>query len=271
MPRYDFKSLSGQDFEELVRDLLQAEWKIALEAFRSGRDQGIDFRYAPADNGATIIQCKHYATSGFAKLLTNLRTNELPKVQRLSPARYVVVTSVSLTPGNKDKIIKTLQPFVLSVRDIIGADDIEGLLTLHSDVERANFKLWLASTSVLDRVLHNATMCQTDFEVDHIRRKLPLFVKNDAFPRAIEILNNNRIVIVTGPPGIGKTTLAEMILYAHLEDGYEPVAIKAEIAEAKELFKSSHKQIFYYDDFLGQTFLGDRREFLGRNHCCLIV
>ncbi|MDP3599253.1 MAG: restriction endonuclease, partial [Nitrospirota bacterium] len=61
MARYDFKSLSSQDFEELIRDLLQAEWKLALEAFRSGRDHGIDLRYASAAGGATIIQCKHYA------------------------------------------------------------------------------------------------------------------------------------------------------------------------------------------------------------------
>ena len=38
---------------DLVRDLLQAEWKVALEAFKSGRDKGIDLRYSPADAGKT--------------------------------------------------------------------------------------------------------------------------------------------------------------------------------------------------------------------------
>jgi len=69
MPRYDFKSLSSQDFEELARDLLQAEWKVRLEAFKAGKDKGIDLRYAPAHKGKTIIQCKHFVGSGFAKLL----------------------------------------------------------------------------------------------------------------------------------------------------------------------------------------------------------
>jgi len=271
MPRYDFKSLSSQDFEELIRDLLQTEWNVALEAFRTGRDGGIDLRYAQADGGATVIQCKHYAASGFAKLLAHLRDGERPKIARLGPTRYVVATSVSLTPGNKDGIVEALRPFVLGVRDVLGADDIEGLLSRHPGVERANFKLWLTSTSVLDRVLHNAAVCQTDFEVERLRRKLPVFVKNDAYPRATEILDQTRIVVVSGTPGIGKTTLAEMLLYAHLEDGYEPIVIKAEIAEAKQLFKPALKQVFYYDDFLGQTFLGDRREYLGRNQDAAMV
>lgn len=51
MSRYDYRSLSSQDSEELTRDLLQAEWNIALEAFKTGRDSGIDLRYAPADGG----------------------------------------------------------------------------------------------------------------------------------------------------------------------------------------------------------------------------
>ena len=271
MPRYEFRSLSSQDFEELIRDLLQAEWGVALEAFRTGRDRGIDLRYAPTDGGATIIQCKHYAASGFAKLLAHLCDGELQKIRRLAPARYVVATSVSLTPGNKDEIVAALQPFVLSVRDVLGADDVEGLLGRHPEVERANLKLWLTSTSVLERVLHNATLSQTDFEVDRLRRKLPLFVKSDAYSRATAILHQTRIVVVTGAPGIGKTTLAEMLLYAHLEDGYEPIAIKSEIAEATNLFKSTRKQAFYYDDFLGQTFLGDRRDYLGRNQDAAMV
>lgn len=272
MSRYDYRSLSSQDFEELTRDLLQAEWNVALEAFKTGRDKGIDLRYSHADGGKTIVQCKHYAGSGFAKLLDHLRDIEKPKIERLKPVRYVVVTSVGLTPNNKDEIARALHPFVVNVRDIMGAQDIDGLLNRHSGVERANFKLWLTSTNVIERVLHNAEICQTEFEVARIRKKLPLFVQSKAFPRAMQMLEERRIVVISGAPGIGKTTLAEMLLYTHLEQGYEPVVIKAEIAEGKSLFKAdTTKQVFYYDDFLGQIYLGDRTEYLGRNQDAVLT
>ena len=265
MARYDFSTLSSQDFEELSRDLLQAEWDVPLEAFKSGRDKGIDLRYIRVERGATIIQCKHFLRSGFAKLLSHLAKLERPKIEQLKPARYVLVTSVSLTPGNKDAILEALAPFVKSVDDIIGAGDIEGLLSRHPAVERRNFKLWLTSTDVIERVLHNAEICQTEFEVQRIRKKLPLFVQSAVFPRAMKMLNDGRITVISGPPGIGKTTLAEMLLYTYLEQGYEPVVIKAEISEGKQFFRNSEKRIFYYDDFLGQIYLGDHTEYLGRN------
>ncbi len=178
---------------------------------------------------------------------------------------------MALSPGNKDDIVRALHPFVINVADVISAGDLEGLLSKHSEVERTNFKLWLTSTNVIERVLHNAEVCHTEFEIDRIRRKLPLFVQSDAFPRAMELLERSRVAVISGAPGIGKTTLAEMLLYRHLEQGYEPVAIQADIAEGKKFFKPDAKRLFYYDDFLGQFFLGDRAEYFGRNQDMAIV
>lgn len=271
MARYDFTCLSSQDFEDLARDLLQAEWKVTLEAFKVGRDTGIDLRYSPTDGGRTIVQCKHFAGSGFSKLLSHLVKGERPKIELLRPARYVVVTSVALSPGNKDDIVQALHPFVTNTADVIGAGDIESLLAKHSDVERANFKLWLTSTTVIERVLHNAEVCHTEFEIERIRRKLPVFVQGDAFPRVMRLLDQSRVAVVSGAPGIGKTTLAEMVLYRHIEQGYEPVVIQADIAEGKKFFRPDARRIFYFDDFLGQFFLGDRSEYFGRNQDLAVI
>jgi hypothetical protein len=55
-----------------------------------------------------------------------------------------------------------------------------------------------------------------------------------------------------------------MLLFAHLEGSYLPVVINAEIAEGKRLFNGDLHQIFYFDDFLGETFLGNRVDFLAK-------
>ena len=184
MSRYTFTSLSPQDFEELVRDLLQAEWNVAIEAFKTGRDSGIDLRYASGHDGTTIVQCKHYAASGYSKLLSHLLNVELPKIMRLCPARYVVATSEGLTPANKDEIVAAMQPFIRNAGDVLGAQDLEGLLSRHPSVEKANFKLWLTSTAVLERVLHNAEQCRTDFEVERISTQAaPVCAKQRIPPR----------------------------------------------------------------------------------------
>ncbi len=272
MPNYDFCQLSAFDFEMLVHGLLEKVWSCRLEAFKSGRDRGIDLRYScPRLGSETIVQCKHYVGSGFGKLLRHLNKQEAPKVAALSPDRYVLVTSLGLTPDNKDEILKAFAPYIRSTSDIIGKTEINQLLEKHPEVEQKNFKLWLTSKAVMDRVLHNAELCQTEFAVEKVIKKLPLYVQNDCYPRAIDLLSKKNVVIISGEPGIGKTTLADMILYAYLSEGYTPVIIKSDLREGRSLYNKSSKQIFYYDDFLGQTFLREQHGFLLRNEDAALV
>jgi GTPase SAR1 family protein len=63
-------------------------------------------------------------------------------------------------------------------------------------------------------------------------------------------------MILAGPPGVGKTTLANMLLYTHLEKGYGATVIQRDVQEGQKLFQEGERQIFYFDDFMGSTFLG---------------
>lgn len=87
---YDLTKLSPIDFKILACDLLEAEWGCRLEVFKAGRDQGIDLRYSRPLGAATVVQCKHYATSGLAALQRDLVKTELPKFKALAPGRYVL-------------------------------------------------------------------------------------------------------------------------------------------------------------------------------------
>ena len=135
MPNYDFKALSSYDFENCVRDLLQKNLGIRLESFKAGRDQGIDLRYSMGKSGSLIVQCKHYADSGFQALYRHLNTCELPKVKRLLPERYVLATSVGLTPHNKDELKGLLTPYCTSSADIYGKEDLNNVYGQGEDPE----------------------------------------------------------------------------------------------------------------------------------------
>lgn len=262
MPSYDFKQLSPYDFEQLARDLIQARDNIVLESFATGRDNGIDFRCART-TGNAIVQCKHYAGTGLAGLMTDLR-KEAVKAVRLNPARYMLVTSVGLTPSNKAEI-ETLFGTMLATGDIVGRDDLNNLLGLHPTIEQKHYKLWLASRAVLDRVIHNASLVQTEFEVERVHRDICRYVRSTAYPRALEMLENDHVVFISGVPGVGKTSLANMLLYAYLERGFEPVVILTDFQTGRTRYQPGKPQVFYFDDFIGATFLGDRTSAFTRN------
>jgi hypothetical protein len=261
MSHYDFKALSSIDFENLVRDLLQKEFQVTLESFKSGRDRGIDLRYSPDTGRTLVVQCKHYAGTPYQKLLADLRKKELPKVDRLRPARYILATSVGLTPDNKDELARLFAPYCNS-GDVYGRDDLNNLLGKFPEVERQHFKLWLTSVPVLERVLHSAVFNQTAADLDRIQRKLRYYVQNESFFEANQLLEKEHYCIIAGIPGIGKTTLAEILLVSYISQGYEAVSVTNDISEAFEVYKKSDKQVFYYDDFLGQTSIEEK---LGKN------
>jgi len=250
---YTFESLSPNEFEVLCRDLLQEELDVRLESFRTGRDGGIDLRYAGDRAGELIVQCKHFAASGVAKLKEHLRRLELPKVQRLSPKRYIIATSVALTPHDKAAIQAIFNPYCKGSEDIFGRDDLNNLLGRFPVIERAHFKLWLTSTTVLERVLHSEVYNQTKVELENIQRKARLYVPNRSFAVARSMLDQHGFVVIAGIPGIGKTTLAEMLIYDFVGNGFQPFRVYRSAEEAFKVLNPSEKQVFYFDDFLGPT------------------
>ena len=251
---YNFESLSPKDFEELTRDLLQKELNITLESFKNGKDQGIDLRFAKNSTNELIVQCKHYKNSTFNNLISSLK-EEVQKIQKFLPKRYIIVTSLSLTPQNKTKIFQVCNPYILSTGDIYGLDDLNNLIQKYPKIENDHFKLWMASTNVLERILHSDIVNESIFKLEEITEKIKRFVPNPSLDKAHKILEKENCVVISGAPGVGKTTLAEMLIWEFVIKDYEFVNISENIREAFSLYSldPNRKQLFYYDDFLGTT------------------
>lgn len=254
---YNFETLSPKDFELLTRDLLQKELSITLETFKSGKDDGIDLRYSKDTLNQLIVQCKHYKNSTLNDLYNALKI-ETEKIKKLNPKRYIISTSQPLSPKNKDKIMQICFPFIKSTSDIYGNNDLNNLITKFPEIEKDHFKLWLTSTKVLEQILHSNIVNESRFKLDEIKEKIKKFVSNPSVNEAQNILNSENFVVISGAPGVGKTTLAEMIIYSYVANSeYEFFNISENIQDAYSVYNldPNVKQIFYYDDFLGETHL----------------
>ena len=265
MTNYDFHTLGPDDFEILVRDLLNAkQFKlntgIEFKSFKQGRDQGIDLLYSTATNSHEIVvQIKHYRKTGIrgliqacSKITKSHPVPEKTKVQKLNPQRYILVTSLELSKTDKDELKKIFDPYVKVIDDIIGNEDLNQLLQEFPEIQKNHYKLWFASTAVLERIVHAEIESRNQYEKDSLRTRIALYVKTDSLMSAWKILKRNNVLIITGDPGAGKTMLAEIISFKLMARGYELNFIYQDPSEIEVRFRNDEsKQVFYFDDFLG--------------------
>jgi DNA polymerase III delta prime subunit len=247
---YSFLTLSPNEFENMSRDLIQRKLSVFIESFTTGRDGGVDFRFATDKLNTVIIQSKRY--KDYTSLYKNLK-KEVDKVERVNPDRYILTTSVGLTPKRKLEIQKLFEPYIKSAEDILGKDDLNNLLGTYTEIENKYYKLWLTSVNILEKILHGKIYNQSSFELEEIKEQVKLYVQNDSFNEALSILKKHHYIIISGIPGIGKTTLSRILILYLLSSKFEEfVYLTDTIDEAYKYFKEGRKQIFFFDDFLGK-------------------
>lgn len=216
---YDFNTLSPSEFEHLVADVVTASvnatnsTSFTVITQEGGPDKGVDFKL---DDGKIIGQAKRY--QDIPALRRNLK-KEVKKVVELYPARYILIVSLPLSFVLRKEIMEIFHPFIKSEVDIIDQIDLSRLLEEHREILLRYQKLWISSVHILQQLLAEAVSKaigevkwnSTGKEIESIADVQSYFVPTAYFQEGIEILEQRNVLIVTGDPGIGKTTLARAL------------------------------------------------------------
>jgi len=197
------------------------------------------------------LQAKHYAGSTHAALKSEIK-RERSSIDRLAPTRYVLATSRALTPTQKKELAALIGPPLQNEDDIIRAEDLNGLIRKYPDIEKSHIKLWLSGVDVLERVVRSAAHTINKITREEIEAKVRVYAPNPSSNGARDTLEAHHLVIISGPPGAGKTTLAEMLSCAYIA---ESLCRSRSLDDDFAAIEDSKKQVFFFDDFLGKVAL----------------
>ena len=258
MPKYDFHNqMEPHEFQRFAIDIIDTREKTHFEVFSEGKDLGID-AYKKTKNGITIIvQAKR--TENFKDLLKVLKNSELAKIKKLNPDRYILITSSAISKTQKPKIIELLSPYIKNSGDIISKEDLNKYLTKekYKKIELNYPSLWFNSANTflkeMSDVVNHSIYEESLDELEKVKQSMKNYVIPENFSTIISNLENDRVILITGNPGIGKTSLGRAIVSYYIIKDYELIYTK-EIDKANQVYKRESKQIFFLDDYWGSSF-----------------
>ncbi len=263
MNNYDFHDLlEPLEFQDLVCDIVQLRDNIFLQTYKEGRDFGIDGLYA--DNTKTIIvQAKCYKQD-FNRLYRDLQYIELPKVRKLNPDRYILGVSIDFDPEQKEKIVNLFEDYIINESDILSRQDMNRLLEdpAYKRIELSYPKLWLPSLNVFEKTLresaNRATYKKSEEELKTAIKTSEVFVPTRIYRRALQEWSQNHVIVISGEPGVGKTTMAYLLALAYLKpDNFDGFVWANSMHDVYVMMDDEQKQVIILDDFWGSIFHDD--------------
>ena len=254
---FNYENLNDSEFELLSCDIMSKILNTKLHTFSKGRDGGIDV----TDNVVTknvVIQVKHYINSSFSSLYTSLE-KEVTKIDKLSPKQYYICCAQRLTAENISKIYELFSDYMDSPSNIFTLTEFDSFLknTKNTDILRMHYKLWLESTNILEQVYNRNIFIDCESLLYEIKEQSKSFVQTKYYNQCLKVLEKERILLILGLPGVGKTVTTKMLALYYASNDYRiRFTTDGDISSIKKTISESDDvpELIILDDCLGQIY-----------------
>lgn len=260
MRNYSFNNtMEWHDFQNLACEIVQIRDQIHLQMYKEGTDAGKDGLWFD-ETSTIVVQVKRYKE--FHSLYQNLKSQELKKVQKLNPDRYILVISLELSQSEVGKIFTLFKGYIKTSEDLLTAKTLNSLLSKpeYHFIEKAYTKLWLPNPEIIPEMVEEiVNKYQRNRNLNAHRDALNAgrtFVQTQTYQRALEMLDLNRTILISGEPGMGKTTLAYILALEFLAvNEYAGFVWADSIEDIETQWEyTGQRQVFILDDFWGDVF-----------------
>jgi len=133
---------------------------------------------------------------------------------------------------------------------VLGAQEISTSLDRHPSLRAAMPSV--LGLRDLDALIDPDVRRRSSLDVERAQELARVFWPTRAYERARTVLDKHRFVVLTGPPEMGKTAIAEMLALAYLTDGWEAYEC-SDPDQVWPVFDRARHQVFVADDAFGST------------------
>ncbi len=169
---------------------------------------------------------------------------EKEKIEKLNPTRYFLVFAIDISIEMTDFITDTFSDWMNDDSNIYTKSRLNNLLDEYIDIHQKQYKLWLNSSTIFNQIINQPLFERAKSLISDLKRDYKYYVKNESLNKAIEILNENQFIIISGIPGIGKTTLAVSFVWRYIKKILEIIEIRKIIEGEQVLIENDQAKYF---------------------------
>jgi len=244
-----FQDLCAQVCEEV----LQKPVSIYREAQDGGQDAVFIFEKNSKISGTGTVQCK-FTSDPKKKLKLSDLTSEKKSIKELvskgEAHAYIFITNMGVDAPVAADIRKTLNSLGVKSSEVFGREWISLKIRESSRLRALVPRVY--GLGDLSTILDVRRSEQTQALLGHLIPALSVYVPTTAHRNAVRVLKEHGIVLLLGPPAVGKSMLAAILATSALDEGNHRCFQVDNPSELLKCWNPNESDGFYWiDDAFG--------------------